>query len=258
MSREQQTAEPAAETAAPAPAVAGAAPALDVPQRLLALQQKVGNAQFGRMVARWAQTQGRTLAREDLPTEAEIKEAETWAATGPFEGKDLTPGAGGAGLNNAPGGFDAKYDPSQDELTITMRCAVDWVDGIDKDGNAAAGLEKQLERIRALPTEAQRQEQLALFRWPEAKTAIEKTNFLTGVETTIEPFWSGNHQFFLRKKGWSWLGANVKVDIVVKDKEDIADQHMIIKPVKVPPNVRLGANVAGGQPTNARDQVMNV
>ena len=258
MSREQQAAEPAVETAAPAPALAEAGPALDVPQRMLALQAKVGNAAFGRMVARWAQTQGRTLAREDLPTEAEIKEAEAWAATGPFEGKDLTPGVGGAGLNNAPGGFDAKYDPSQDELTITMRCAVQWVDGIGTDGKAVKGLEKQLERIKALPTEAQRQEQLALFRWPEAKTAVEKTNFMSGVESTIEPFWSGNHQFFLRKKGWSWLGANVKVDIVVKDKEDIADQHMIIKPVKVPANVNMGANVEPGQATNARDQVMNV
>ena len=215
-----------AETATPAPADADSRPRSTSPSACSRCSSKVGNAAFGRMVARWAQTQGRTLAREDLPTEAEIKEAEAWAATGPFEGKDLTPGVGGAGLNNAPGGFDAKYDPSQDELTITMRCGVEWVDGIGKDGKAAKGLEKQLEKIKKLPTEAQRQEQLALFRWPEAKTAAEKTTFMTGVESTIEPFWSGNHQFFLRKKGWSWLGANVKVDIVVKDKEDIADQHM--------------------------------
>src|SRR4051812_17264861 len=256
MSREQQAAEPAVEAAAPT--VADAAPALDVPQRMLALQQKVGNAACGRMVARWAQTQGRTLARDEIPTEAEIKEAETWAATGPFVGKDLTPGAGGAGLGNAPGGFDAAYDPSQDELTITMRCAVDWVDGIGADGKAAKGLEKQLENIKKLPTEAQRQERIALFRWPTAKTAAEKTTFMSGVESTIEPFWSGNHQFFLRKKGWSWLGANVKVDIVVADKEDITDQHLLIKPVKVPADVSLGANVEPGQATNARDQVLNV
>ena len=81
---------------------------------------------------------------------------------------------------------------------------------------------------------------------------------MTGVESTIEPFWSGNHQFFLRKKGWSWLGANVKVDIVVADKADMTDQHMLIKPVKVPADVSIGANVAPGQATNARDQVMNV
>ena len=156
MSREHESAENVTETATPAREAAS--PALDVPQRMLALQRKVGNAAFGRMVARWAQAEGRTLAREDLPTEAEIKEAEAWAATGPFDGKDLTPGAGGAGLNNAPGGFDAAYDPSQDELTITMRCAVDWVDGIGADGKAVKGLEKQLENIKKLPTEAQRQE----------------------------------------------------------------------------------------------------
>ena len=33
---------------------------------------------------------------------------------------------------------------------------------------------------------------------------------------------------------------------------------MTIKPVKVPANVNLGANVEPGQATNARDQVMNV
>src|SRR5512138_2099528 len=101
---------------------------------MLALQQRVGNAAFGHMVGRWRQ---RALARQELPTEAEIKAAEAWAATGPFVGKDLTPGAGGAGLNNAPGGFDATYDPSLDELTITMRCGVEFKDGIGKDGKAA-------------------------------------------------------------------------------------------------------------------------
>src|SRR5215212_5099176 len=151
MRREPQTGETAVETGVGGDRISAvAAPALDVPQRMLALQQRVGNAAFGRMVARWAQAEGRTLAREDLPTEAEIKEAEAWAATGPFVGKDLTPGAGGAGLGNAPGGFDAAYDPSQDELTITMRCAVDWVDGIGADGKAAKGLEKQLENIKKL------------------------------------------------------------------------------------------------------------
>jgi len=55
----------------------------DVPQsthdRLLGLQQQVGNAAFGRMVSRWKAGKA-ILAREDIPTEAEIKEAEAWAA----------------------------------------------------------------------------------------------------------------------------------------------------------------------------------
>ena len=38
----------------------------------------------------------------------------------------------------------------------------------------------------------------------------------------------------------------------------MTDQHLLIKPVKVPENVSLGANVEPGQLTNARDQVMNV
>ena len=112
MSAEQQHAEHLTETAAPAPAVSEAGP-LPIPQRMLALQQKVGNAAFGRMVARWQEAGGRTLARDEIPTEAEIKEAEDWAAEGVRRGTDLTPGAGGAGLNNAPGGFDAAYDPAR-------------------------------------------------------------------------------------------------------------------------------------------------
>lgn len=233
----------------------------DVPQsthaRLLGLQQQVGNAAFGRMVNRWKAGKP-ILAREDIPTEAEIAEAEAWAAEGKKSLKDLTPGAGGAGLNNAPGGFDAEYDPKLGELTIIMRCAVDFVDGISKEGVARRGLEKELEKANALPTEVQRQQRLALFRWGEGEDAVDKTTFRTDVEHEVEPFWSGKHQFFMRKKGWSWLGATVKVDLKVDNKSRVPDAHLTMKPVKVPDTVRLGANVEPGDATNARDQVMNV
>jgi outer membrane protein OmpA-like peptidoglycan-associated protein len=258
VSTEQQHAEQLTETAAPAAAVSEGAGPLPIPQRMLALQQKVGNAAFGRMVARWQQSNGRTLARDDIPTEAEIKEAEDWAAEGVRRGTDLTPGAGGAGLNNAPGGFDATYDPAQNELTIIMRCGVEFVDGISAAGVARPGLEKALADANALPTEIERQTRLAAFRWPAGDTAPEKTQFMTDVETTIEPFWSGRHEFFLRKKGWSWLGSTVKVDIQVAAKSAMPTSHMTIKPVKIPADVSLGANVEPGAQTNARDQVMNV
>lgn len=233
----------------------------DVPQsthdRLLGLQQQVGNAAFGRMVSRWKAGKA-ILAREDIPTEAEIAEAEAWAAEGKKNLKDLTPGAGGAGLNNAPGGFDAEYDPKLGELTIIMRCGVEFVDGISKDGVARPGLEKELEKANALPTEVQRQQRLALFRWGEGEDAVDKTTFRTDVENEVEPFWSGKHQFFMRKKGWSWLGATVKVDLKVDNKSRLPDAHLTMKPVKVPDTVSLGANVEPGAATNARDQVMNV
>ena len=169
------------------------------------------------MVSRW-----RTLAREEIPTEAEIAEAEAWAAEGVREGKDLTPGAGGAGFNNAPGGFDAKYDPKAGELTIIMRCGVEFVDGISKDGVASKGLEEELEKAKALPRDRARA-RLAAFRWPEEDDAIEKVAFNQDVETTVEPFWSGQHEFFLRKKGWSWLGATVTVDLKVDNKSRVPD-----------------------------------
>ena len=94
-SGEHQAAEQVAETTVSAPVVAEAG-AQTVPQRMIALQQRVGNAAFGQMIGRWREAQGRTLAREELPTEAEIAEAEAWANEGVREGKDLTPGAGTA------------------------------------------------------------------------------------------------------------------------------------------------------------------
>src|SRR4051794_17513615 len=226
-------------------------------ERLLSLQQGVGNQAFGRMVDRWKAGKA-VLAREDIPSDAEIKQAEEWAAKGKRSGKDLTPGAGGAGLNNAPGGFDAEYDPKLGELTIIMRCAVDFVDGIGRDGKARKGLEKQLERINKIKSDIDRQDELAKFQWAQPEDAKEKVEFRKGVERQIEPFWSGKHEFFLRKKGWSWLGAKVKVDLRIDNKSRMTDQHLLIKPVKVPDTVSLGANVEPGQLTNARDQVMNV
>src|SRR5262249_12403697 len=126
-------------------------------QRLLSLQQRVGNQAFGRMVDRWKADKA-VLAREDIPTDDEIKQAEAWAAGGKKSGKDLAPGAGGAGLNNAPGGFDAEYDPKAGELTIIMRCAVDFIDGIGRDGKPRKGLEKQAERIKKITSDIKRQD----------------------------------------------------------------------------------------------------
>ena len=76
-----------------------------------------------------------------------------------------------------------------------------------------------------------------------------KVAFTTGVETEIEPFWGGQHEFFLRKKGWSWLGATVKSTSRSRTRRTIPDAHLTIKPVKVPADVSLGANVEPGSPT---------
>jgi outer membrane protein OmpA-like peptidoglycan-associated protein len=261
VSPEQQPAEQQ-QTAAPETTIQEAMPAIEATplstqQRLLSLQRKVGNQAFGRMIDRWKADKA-VLAREDIPTEAEIAEAQAWADEGIRKGTDLTPGNPGAGLNNAPGGFDAEYDPKLGQLTIIMRCGVDFVDGIGRDGVPASGLQPELDRINALPTEIERQTELAKFQWPEPDDDIQKVTFRNDVESMIEPFWSGQHEFFLRKKGWSWLGAKVKVDLRVDNKSRLPDAHLTIKPVKIPDNVSRGANVEPGQPGNARDQVMNV
>ena len=237
------------------------------------LHQGVGNAALGQMIAAGGVppipagtgnaalarmlSSPRMLAREDTPTAEEIAEADAWAAEGIRRGTNLTPGAPGAGLNNAPGGFDAEYDPGVGELTIIMRCGVEFTDGISRAGVARPGLQVQLDRANALP-EPQRSERLAQFRWSEDKSDPERLAFKTGVETQIESFWGGRHEFFLRKRGWSWLGATVRIDLQVGDKEDVPGAHLTMRPVKVPADVSLGANVEPGQLENAQDQVMNL
>jgi outer membrane protein OmpA-like peptidoglycan-associated protein len=139
-----------------------------------------------------------------------------------------------------------------------MRCGVEFVDGIKADGTAADGLEQAVADIDLLPTEIEREQRRALFRWSPDKGDPDRVQFKTDVESQIEAFWGGHHEFFLRKRGWSWLGATVRIDLQVADKEDIPDCHLTIRPVKIPPDVDLGAAVSPGGLENARDQVLNM
>ncbi len=70
---EQQPAAP--ETAIEAALPAIEATPLSTQQRLLSLQRNVGNQAFGRMIDRWKAGKA-VLAREDIPAEEEIEEAE--------------------------------------------------------------------------------------------------------------------------------------------------------------------------------------
>ena len=234
-------------------AVSRALAAGAAPQHLMALRPGMGNAALGRILA----TQ-RILARQDheAPTPEELAEADAWAAEGIKRGTDLTPGNTGAGLANAGGGFDAEYDPSAGELKIIMRCGVEFTDGIAADGTPADGLAEEAEAIRNLPTEIERQQRLALFRWSPDPADPEKVAFKTTVESQIEGFWGGRHEFFLRKRGWSWLGATVRIDIQVDDKANLPNAHLTMKPLKVPQDVDVGAFVRHGDLANAQDNEM--
>ena len=247
---------PAAETSSPAPLHHGLGNAafgqMLAAGHVPAVPIGAGNAALARMLSA-----PRMIAREGEPTAAELAEADAWAAEGIRRGTNLTPGAPGAGLNNAPGGFDAEYDPAVGELVIVMRCGVEFVDGISRAGVARDGLQAQLDRANRLP-EAQRRARLAQFRWSPDKTDPDRVAFMHGVEVQIEGFWGARHEFFLRKRGWSWLGATVRIDLQVADKEDLPNAHLTMRPVKVPTDVDLGANVEPGDLENAQDQVMNL
>ena len=163
---------------------------------------------FGRMVAAGGRTRPRSRARTSRPTRRSRR-----PRTGPpraSRGQGPDARRRGAGLNNAPGGFDAEYDPRLGELTdhdaLRRRVQRRHLAGRRRP---AKGLEKQLERINALADPIERAEQLAPFRWREGEDPERQGRLhAPASRRRSSPSGAASHQFFLRKKGWSWLGAD--------------------------------------------------
>ena len=224
--------------------------------RVPAIPAGTGNAALARMLS-----SPRMLSREDTPTAAEIAEADAWAAEGIRRGTNLTPGAPGAGLNNAPGGFDAKYDPgvgrADDHHALRRRVHRRHLAGRRRPPRAC---EKQLDRAQRAADRAAAPGAARAFRWPEDKSAEERLDVQDRRrDARSSPSGAASHEFFLRKKGWSWLGATVKVDLQVGDKED--DPRRAPDDQARSRSRRTSRSAPTSSPdssTNARDQVMNV
>ncbi len=198
----------------------------------------------------------RMIAREDTPTPEELAEADAWAAEGVRRGTNLAPGRPARDSTTRRAASTRSTTPRRADWSSSCAAASSSVDGISHAGVARPGLQEQLDRANAMP-EAERRARLAQFRWSADKTDPDRVAFMLGVEVQIEGFWGARHEF-LRKRGWSWLGATVRIDLQVADKEDLPNAHLTMRPVKVPTDVDLGANVEPGQLENAQDQVMNL
>lgn len=236
--REQESTTAAApEAGAADPAVAGEAvhaPACGCggcgrvlsPARVIALQRLAGNSAVSRAVS-VSSLGGPRLSRviDDRAYNAGREARDAWIATGQKGPIDHTPSTG-------RGGFSATYDPAGQKLTIELRGAVEFRDGMDiyfgryvvatQPDNVPA--EEAAKAINKLPR-AERAAAMAPWLWTDAA----KATFLTEFTTSVQDAWKGKHELHCSKEFWTDLGAtvDVKVTIAAKAKEDTDHMKLV-------------------------------
>ena len=197
----------------------------------------------------------------------ELGEAEDWARAGPYPADPLTMvGAGGIG------GFDAQYRPDAAQgngvLQISQGVAVTFKDTLVLAGPLAAPnpdlpatpeMTALAARVNAIPDPAARATALAAYQW----TPAEKAPWIATLEPQIEQGWGGQHEFFLNKPRWDWLGSSVAVDLNIGERAKGATDHMDLETYKTPSGESLRTfdishKVSSHSATDARDQSMRL
>ena len=215
---------PAGEAAhAPGCGCGGCGPVLS-PARVLALQRLAGNSAVSRAVTLTSRLGGPQVARviDDRAHAAGRTARDAWIAGGPRGPIDHTPSTG-------RGGFSATYDPAGQKLTIELRGAVEFRDGMDiyfgryvvakQPQNVPA--EEAAKAINKLP-KAERAAAMAPWLWTDAA----KATFLTEFKSSIQDAWKGKHQFHASKEFWTDLGATVDVRVSVLENAKQDTDHM--------------------------------
>ncbi len=252
---------------------------------LLAAQQGLGNAHTGQLARRIAASRRSGLARQPDggtppagPTDAgvppaagvpataapgaDLAAAEAFKAHAAFGPQNVTPGTAMASGPSATGGFEATYDPAAEQLTIRMRCGVNFKDALTGSG-AGLTADPTVPNLLASvpPAGARRTAFIRAHQWQPD----EKTTFLAGVKSSVEGAWSGQYEFHVNKPDWGWIGAKVSVDIQAHEQAGAraAADHLSIDSVKLPPAETLGqwgggAVTGEGTQASATDQVMTV
>ena len=233
---------------------------------LMRLQQTRGNAHAQRVAQRsllqrgpvgsWLETLGHDIAEgvglEDS-FDANLGRAEAFRDHGPFGPEDLTPGGGG---------FEATYDPATNTMRVTMRSAVNFKDALSISGAAVtpvnATFQNAANRALALPA-AQRAAFVAQYQWSDG----EKIPWMNQLENSVQTSWGGQHEFFINKPQWEWIGARVHVDIEVHEGERAENDHLAVESIKTPPTENLYSHggfssTGGGAADNAFDQTMTL
>ncbi|MCB9797170.1 MAG: OmpA family protein [Alphaproteobacteria bacterium] len=206
-------------------------------------------------VRTWATTTGHDVA-EGLGLEssfdANLGRAEAFKDHGDYGPQDVVPGTG-------KGGFEATYHPASDSMQVTLRCAVNFVDGLQVDTSGAinpahANLQADANAAAGL-SEPDRSAFIAQYQW----AAGDKGTWMADLESSVEGAWSQQHEFFINRPQWEWIGARINVDIVTNERARAADDHLALDSIKVPVGTSLGAaSVSPGSTTSATDQTGTV
>lgn len=210
------------EAHAPGCGCGGCGPRLS-PARVLGLQAAAGNAAVARAVSVTG-AQRATLARviDDTAYNAGRQARDDWVKGGVRGPIDHAPSTG-------RGGFSVSYDPTGQLMTVELKGAVDFRDGMDiwlgtfvraqQPDNGPA--RQAAEAINKLPR-AERRAAMAPWLWtPEAKAT-----FLDEFRTSIQGAWAKKHEFHCSKDFWTDLGAKVDVKVTVAEGEKAGSDHM--------------------------------
>ena len=172
-------------------------------------------------------------------------------------GRDMT---GGTGI----GGFNARFDPGNRELVVTMNLGFSFLHGMEInaagmaqavtagldstnpfEAGAIAHLNNAVTSINAIPDPGAREAEVnANWRWTDAET----TPWMNQYKQNVEDAWGGQH-FFVSER-WPQLMAGVRLNVVVH-AGNLDTDHCATKIVKMPPDNTAGAGVMPGQGTGA-------
>lgn len=201
-------------------------------QAVLALQHGRGNA--------WV---ARQLARQGDP------------ARDAFVGRGVMPGPAGVDTTSATtgiGGFNAKYDPAAEVLTITLRVGIDFLDALTADPLTGVVLpatpDFAADALVAManPDQAARVAEVqSNWNW----SAGQRRDWLTDYEALAEGAWGQRHHFVSDR--WDDLFADVHVDLQVHAGH-LATDHCQATVFKVPEGSPAGPGAvvnSTGSPT---------
>ena len=244
-----------AEAAPAAPAERGPVPvaaSLRSPAGVLALQRTAGNAAVSQM-----------LARRTGPLTAAYEAARTARQAFIDGGKrgPITYDPSTRNKENYYGGFDVEYDPSEQDLFITLKGVVDFRAGLAMEGGRAVAKEGS-KRARAAADQinkahkktADRAAEVKKWQWSKqgGPDPGDEQKFMSDFETTVGFHWSYEHPFVCTREYWEDLGASVDVTVDL-DEMDATHKpgkpyHMTVVVFKVPPGFEGEAHVdrAGG------------
>jgi hypothetical protein len=279
MAVKAKASEPSAETER-ATAASGPGPQLDGSvAALLRLQRSAGNAAVARAIRTntLPGMSGGVLARQAAAPPSPIVSGPGGVPAAPVAPVPAATGDRAQNLNaatafhNGPvlgpqaiqsssgiGGFSATYTPASDTLTIQVKAAVNFIDGISDVGGTLVSGDPSLDDVlpRVPPPGPRRTAFLAKFTW----AARERKPFLANLSKVVKQAWSGKHEFHVGRPQWEWIGARVRVVASLHPQAAtgrVPDDHFSITTLKVPPGRGVGSRVEGdADRTNAFDGQM--